>query len=138
MPSIDATATSSAPREAVWAELEDPARWSQWGPWSDVHVEGGAAHGPGAVRVLKMPALTLREEVTGWEPGRSMGYRVLDGLNVTGYEATVTLDDAPGGGTTISWRATYERAGFFTKLLLGRAVRDVPKRVAKAAAGNPR
>jgi hypothetical protein len=38
---IEAVATTSAPREAVWALLEDAPTWAEWGMWSSVEVEGG-------------------------------------------------------------------------------------------------
>ena len=133
MKTIDASATTPASRDAVWAQLADVTRWSQWGPWKTVEVEGGGEHGPGAVRRLVMGPMTLREQVTDWEPGERMGYRVLDGMKLEDYEATVTLHDAPGGGTELRWHAEYAKAGLLAGLLLKRAIPDVCHRVAKAA-----
>lgn len=135
---LQGTATTTASRDDVWALLADARRWQEWGAWSRSEVEGGGEHEPGAVRVLTQRPFTVRELVTDWEPGRRMGYELLEGMNVTGYRATVQLDDAPGGGTRITWRSTYEHAGILTGLLLRLAVRDVPKRLARAAdAGRP-
>jgi hypothetical protein len=55
-------------------------------------------------------------------------------MRVRGYRSAVTLEDAPGGGTLVRWRSTYEHAGPVTALLLRAAVRDVCTRVARAAA----
>ena len=133
MKTIEATATSSGSRDDVWAQLADASRWSQWGSWSQVEVEGGGPQGPGSVRVLVQRPFRVRERVTDWEPGERMGYELLDGMNVQGYRATITLEDA-AGGTTVRWRSTYERAGVLTGLILRMAVRDACRRVAKAAA----
>ena len=134
MKTIEATATTSASREEVWALLADASKWSQWGSWKTVEVEGGGEHGPGAVRVLHKAPYRLRELVTDWVPTERTGYELLDGMAVQGYRATVTLEDADGGGTLIRWRSTYERARPTTAIILRLAVRDACRRLAKAAA----
>jgi len=131
---INAVATTSGSREAVWALLADASTWARWGAWSSVEVEGGGQHGPGAVRLLAKAPFRLRERVTEWVPGERMSYELLDGMRVRGYTAQVTLEEAAGGGTVIRWRSTYERAGPLTALVLNLAVRDVCRRLAKAAA----
>ena len=133
MRSIEAVATSSGSREAVWALLDDATRWTQWGSWSKVEVEGGGAQGLGAIRVLERRPFRVRERITEWEPGKRMGYELLEGMRVQGYRSSVTLEDAPDGGTLIRWRSTYERAGPVTALLLRLAARDASKRLARAA-----
>ena len=130
---IEATATSSGSREAVWALLADASKWAQWGAWSKVEVEGGGEHGPGAVRVLVRAPFRVRERVTDWVPGQRMGYELVDGMRVRGYSALVTLEDDTGGGTRVRWRSTYERADPLTALILRLALRDACRRVAKAA-----
>jgi hypothetical protein len=131
---IEAEATTAASPAAVWALLADASKWSQWGAWSEVGVEGGGEQRPGAVRVLVRRPYRLRERVTDWVPGERMGYELLEGMKVKGYRSTVTLDEAGGGGTVVRWRSTYDSAGPWTALLLRTAVRDACKRVAKAAA----
>jgi hypothetical protein len=133
MKTIEADATSSGSRDAVWALLEDVSQWSKWGAWTESGVEGGAAHGPGAVRVLVKWPFRMRELVTEWAPGERMGYEVLGGMNIKGYRATVSLEDAPGGGTVVRWRSAYVSADPLTALLVRFAVRDACKRLAKAA-----
>ena len=130
---IEAEARSTGSPHTVWALLEDASRWTQWGSWSKVYVEGGGPQQPGAVRVLHRRPFKVRERITDWVPGERMGYELLDGMNVKGYRATVTLDDAPGGGTVVRWRSVYTSADPLTALLLRFAVRDACKRVAKAA-----
>jgi hypothetical protein len=133
MPTIDATATTTGSHTAVWALLEDVSAWPRWGAWTHAEVEGGGPQQPGAVRVLVKRPYRMRERITEWEPGQRMGYEVLEGMKVTGYQATVTLDEADGGGTRIRWHSTYERAGALTAFVLRLAVRDACKRLAKAA-----
>ncbi|HEX2088024.1 MAG TPA: SRPBCC family protein [Solirubrobacteraceae bacterium] len=133
MKTIEAVATSAGSRDAVWALLEDPARWSEWGSWSKVEVEGGGPQQVGAIRVLHRTPYHVRERITEWLPGERMAYELAEGMKVRGYRSEVTLEDAPGGGSTVRWRSTYEKAGPLTALVLRGAVRDACKRLAKAA-----
>ncbi len=134
MRTIEATATASAPPGAVWALLEDASRWSQWGSWTAVEVEGGGPQEPGAVRVLVRPPLRVRERITEWVPGERMAYELLDGMRVRGYRATVAVEPR-GVGTVVRWRSTYESADPVTALVLRLAVRDACRRLARAASG---
>ena len=91
------------------------------------------AQTPGPERVLVRRPFRTRERITEWAPGERFGYAVIGGLRVRGYHATVTLEDAPDGGTVIRWRSTYDHAGPLTALILRLAVRDSCKRLATAA-----
>ncbi len=133
MRTIEAVATTSGSRDAVWALLADASAWARWGSWSKVEVEGGGDQAPGAVRLLVRGPFRTRERITEWVPRERLGYEVLDGLRVRDYRATVTLEDAPGGGTVVRWRSTYEHAGPLTALMLRLAVRDACRRLAKGA-----
>jgi hypothetical protein len=133
MHTIEATETTSATRDAVWAVLEDAASWADWGSWSSVEIEGGGNERLGAVRVLRKWPYRVRERITEWEPGERHSYELLEGMPVRGYRSTVILENAPGGGTLIRWRSEYERADPFTALVLRLAVRDSCRRLAKAA-----
>ncbi len=136
MTTIEAVALTSGSRDAVWALLADASSWARWGSWSKVEVEGGGQQGPGAVRVLVRGPFRTRERITEWVPGERLGYEVLGGLRVRDYRATVTLEDAPEGGTVVRWRSTYEHAGPLTALMLRLAVRDACRRLAKAASAS--
>src|SRR3954471_23691317 len=129
MKTIEAEATTPAPRSAVWAQLADASKWPQWGTWSEVAVEGGGEHGPGAGRVLVKRPYRLRERVTDWVPEERMGYELLEGMRVRGYRALVTLEDAGTGGTRIRWQSTYDHARPLTAVVLRLAVRDACKRL---------
>ena len=130
---IESVEAASASRDAVWALLEDPASWAEWGSWSSVEVDGDGPQGVGVERTLVRRPYRVRERITEWEPGRRHSYELLEGMNARGYRSTVTLEDAPGGGSVIRWRSEYERAGPFTALMLRLAVRDSCKRLARAA-----
>ena len=133
MTTIEATATTSGSPAAVWALLEDPARWSQWGSWSKVEIEGGAPQRPGEVRVLVKAPYRFRARITEWVPGERMAYELLEGMRVQGYRSQVTLEEAAQGGTVVRWRSAYDKAGPLTALVLRLAVRDACKRLARGA-----
>jgi uncharacterized membrane protein len=138
MKTIEAVATTSASPAAVWALLADASTWARWGSWSKVEVEGGGPQAPGAVRLLVRTPYRLRERITEWVPGERLGYELLDGMRVRGYRSVVMLEEAPGDGTVVHWRSTYEHAGPLTALVLRLAVRDSCRRVARAASGDRR
>ena len=138
MKTIEAEATTPATRDQVWALLEKPESWAEWGSWSSVEVDGGGPQGVGVERTLVRRPYRVRERITEWEPGRRHSYELLEGMNARGYRSTVALDDAPGGGTVIHWRSEYESAGPLAALVLRAAVRDSCKRLAKAATRSTR
>lgn len=136
MKNVEASATTPAARDQVWNLIADEAEWPKWGRWSSVEIEGGEVHGLGSVRRLVQRPFTVRELVTEWEPGSRMTYRLLDGMNAKGYQATAALEDAPGGGTIVRWSSQWESADPVTAFLLRTAARDTVKRLAKAAAAS--
>src|SRR3712207_1438215 len=122
MTTIEAVQRSSGSPAAVWALLADASRWSKWGSWTEVYVEGGGEQGPGVERVLvTKPLFRVRERITEWVPEERLGYEMLEGMKVTGYRSAITLERS-GDGTVVRWRSTYERAGVGTALLLRLAV----------------
>ena len=133
MKTIEATATAAGSPSAVWALLADASAWPQWGSWTAAEVEGGGEQRLGAVRVLQSRGVRVRERITEWEPDERFGYELLDGMKVQGYRATVTLDPRPDGGTVVTWRSTYEKAGPFTAIVLRLAIGDACKKLARAA-----
>ena len=134
MNTVEASATTSATRSQVWRLIADESQWPVWGRWSSVEIEGGGAHGLGAVRRLVQRPFTVRERVTEWLPDERMSYELLDGMHARGYHATASLEDAPGGGTIVRWSSTWESADPITAFLLRTAAKDTVKRLAKAAA----
>jgi hypothetical protein len=50
----------------------------------------------------------MTERVTAIEPEERFAYELLSGLPVRKYSAVVTLSDADGGGTDITWHAQFK------------------------------
>lgn len=108
---IEAKATSKASREEVWRLVADITTWSDWGGWSQTTRERDgdpAPDGVGAVRKLKRFPTTTVEEVTAFAPNSRLQYKLLKGLPLRDYVGQVTLADAPGGGTEITWRSEFD------------------------------
>ncbi len=133
MQTIEATAASTAAPERVWELIADVSEWPRWGTWSRGEVEGGGPQEKGAIRVLEKKPYRLRERIIEWVPGERMAYELLEGMRVRGYRSVVSLERSADGGTLIRWRSTYDRAGPLTALILRIAIRDAPKRLARAA-----
>ena len=107
--SISATRKIAAPLSAVWALVDHVETWSTWGPFETAELElAGSIHrgGVGAVHRLRRGRWTTREEVTVYQPGRRVGYRLLSGIPVRDYTAEVTLEQS-GPGTRVTWEATF-------------------------------
>src|SRR3954452_403895 len=142
---VEASAQSSAPREAVWAVIADLPHWKYWGPWeaSDVESEGSPdPHGEGAIRVMRSEERrmgskpVLRERVNVFEPPQRFGYTVLSGIPVKDYQARITLTEA-GEGTEIVWHIEFEGklpgAGAVIRSVLEPFVADTTQRLAREA-----
>jgi hypothetical protein len=142
---VEASAHSSAPRDAVWGVVADLPRWKDWGPWelTDVEQEGSPdPNGEGAVRVMRAEKRsmgrkpTLRERVNIFEPPMRLGYTLVSGLPLEDYQATITLTDA-GEGTEIVWRLEFDGkfpgAAALARGPLETFTRDVTARVAREA-----
>ena len=136
--------TSAGTPQEVFAIVADGAGWSRWAgplvPRSRWECEGDPAPGGvGAVRRLGLGPLASREQVTAYEPGRLLAYRLLNGGPVRDYRATVELSEAPGGGTVVRWTGGFDRAVPGTAALgrwaLGRVVHGLAHRLAAAAEG---
>ena len=93
--------------------------------------------GVGAIKALRRRPVVSREEVTLFEPPSRLGYRLLSGLPLRGYEAMITLAESPGGGTDITWRTQFEpkiplTGGLFRRSL-GKFIQDTAERLAREA-----
>lgn len=138
MPSFTVTARSSRPVQEVWDRLADGANWSTWAPFrrSQLAKEGTPApDGVGAIRRFGTGPVTSVEEVVAFDPPRHLAYRLVSGLPVRGYEAHVELEDAPGGGTTITWRSSWESSAppaFFWRWFVRTSVQRVANALGRA------
>ncbi|WP_083419314.1 SRPBCC family protein [Pseudofrankia sp. BMG5.36] len=141
--SFELVVESSAQTGAVFALLADGASWSSWAgplvPRSRWYRTGTPAPGGvGAVRELGMRPVLSREEIVEYVPPRRLVYTIVSGIPVHGYKGIVELDPLPGGGTRISWRATFVPAcrgtGPLLRLFALTAVGSLARHLAKAAA----
>ena len=140
---IDAQSHSTAPREAVWQVVADASGWSRWGAWRAAEIEREGTPPPaglGAIKVLtsenRRPVVS-REEVTAFEPPSRFGYKLLSGLPLRDYNASITLTEASDGGTDITWRSQfdpkYPLTGGLFRRALGRFIEDAAQRLAREA-----
>jgi Polyketide cyclase / dehydrase and lipid transport len=137
---IEASAHSSASRDAVWALVRDIDTWQDWGTWSSTTIQtpapGDDPQGVGAVRRLRQAPVTSVERVTEIVPGERLGYELVSGLPFENYRAAVTLSAAAGGGTDINWRAEFDAKGVragISRRLLERFYPDIVQRLARGA-----
>jgi len=140
---VEATASSTASIEAVWARLADASTWSTWGQWDETTLDREgvpAPDGVGAIRRFRGRQTTL-EEVVAFEPpvdGRArFAYDLLSGLPLRSYHSEVTLESI-GGGTRVRWISTFDGAyplvGSIVRRALQRFIPETARRLAAAAA----
>jgi hypothetical protein len=138
---IDVEAQSQASPEAVWALLADVRTWHEWASFKTSELERtatGDPNGVGAIRHFgRGGGKATREVVVDFEPSRHLAYELLSGVRARDYRADVWLSPAVGGGTTITWKATFlpevVGTGWIIKLVLGAFIRRVANDLAKAA-----
>ncbi len=100
------TRSLNAPIDRVWEIIGNPG--ASPGRGVDVRVERpGAANGTGLIRVVKVGRTTAHEEITDVGPGHVIRYRMIKGAPVRDYTSGVALEEAPGGGTLVSWDARF-------------------------------
>jgi hypothetical protein len=103
------SAWSAAPPAAVYPLLCSGATWPEWSPLGSFRLERPGRDGGeslGAIRVFTTAGVHSREELVGFEPGRSFSYSALSGLPIRDHRADVTLAERDGG-TAISWREDF-------------------------------
>jgi len=101
---------------------------------STLEQEGDPApNGLGAIRVLRMPGATVREEVTAFDRPHDYAYRMLSGAPLRDYVSTVTFTPAEQGTAlaySVSAVPTIPVVGFAIDLL----VKGLIHALARAAA----
>jgi hypothetical protein len=106
---VTALAYSRAPRMVIFSLLKDGPAWPRWSMFDGFELErlGNADPlGAGSIRVLSTRISRVREEITSLAPDLGLEYRLLSGLPLKKYRASVSLEDA-GQGTAIRWSATF-------------------------------
>ena len=138
---FEVTATSAAPRQTVFALVQNGASWPTWSPLGSFELHRPSAdggEGVGAIRYFKTGNVTSQEEIVALTPGRSLSYVAFAGLPLKDHRADVELSDAPGGGTTIIWREAfrprYPGTGWLIRRFLRCFVQKCADGLAQAAA----
>ena len=109
---IEITARSRADAATIFALETDGARWSSWArplvPQSAWERQGDPAPGGvGAVRLLGLRPLWVREETLAYEQDRRHEYLMLTPMPIRDYRAELVLTPA-GDGTDVVWRGSFE------------------------------
>lgn len=140
MRTINVTAHSPADAASLYKLLTDGASWPTWSPIDSFRLEKAGACAPegvSAIRVFRTGLVTSREEITELVPGRRLGYRLLSGLPLRGYRATVELTPAPAG-TDIRWHSSFTArlpgTGLLYQLFLSRFIQRCADGLAAHAA----
>lgn len=134
------SAWSAAPPPAVYGLLCSGATWPEWSPIGSFRLEREGRDGGeslGAIRVFTTGTVHSREELVGFEPGRSLRYTALSGLPIRDHRADVTLAERDGG-TAIDWREDFRvrlpGAGWLQEWFLRRFVQRCADGLASHAA----
>jgi hypothetical protein len=131
------SAWSAAAPAVVYDLLCSGATWPQWSPIGSFRLEREGRDGgesPGAIRVFTTSGVRSREELVGFEPGRSFSYSALSGLPIRDHRADVTLAESDGG-TAICWREDFRAKVPGTGWLYERFLRRFVQRCADGLAG---
>jgi hypothetical protein len=137
--SFTSTVRSTAPVEAIWPLIGEAARWKEWS-WMNrtflLRPGQPAPDGVGALRRFALGPAGSKEEVVAWDPPHHLGYVVVSGLPVRRYRADVDLG-SDSGGTTITWRGTFDEivtgTGPVLRLVLARLTKGFAVRVSRYA-----
>jgi hypothetical protein len=134
------SAWSAAPPAVIYDLLCSGATWPQWSPIGSFRLEREGRDGGeslGAIRVFTTNGVHSREELVGFEPGRSFSYSALSGLPIRDHRADVTLTERDGG-TVIDWhedfRAKVPGTGWLHDWFLRRFVQRCADGLARHAA----
>jgi uncharacterized protein YndB with AHSA1/START domain len=130
----------TAAPDRVFAALTDHAALGSWLP-ANVRLETPGTPSPnglGAVRVVRVRGLPIREQVTRFEAPRAMDYRVISGAPFQDHlgEIHVTPD---GDGTLVDYRIRFDWPWYAGGALVGQLVagqleREITAGLARLAA----
>ncbi len=95
---------------AVWEMLRDFGGLARWNSGMECSCDGSDV---GAVREIKMGGAVIKERLEALDDtARSFSYSIVEGpIPVTGYLATVKLDDLGNGRTKVLWTSRFEPQG---------------------------
>jgi polyketide cyclase/dehydrase/lipid transport protein len=109
--SVEITARSSADAATLFAMEADGGRWSEWArplvPQSAWERQGDPAPGGvGAVRLLGLRPIWVREETVEYEQDRRHVYVMRTPMPVRDYRAELVLTPR-ADGTDVVWRGSF-------------------------------
>jgi len=102
-----------APAEAVWARIADHESWTEW--FTDlmkVEVTLGA-EGVGGGRQVWMPAVTVQERFTAWDPPTRFAFTIVEGPRVIASMAELIEIAPDGDACTVTYTQGIEPAKWF-------------------------
>lgn len=125
MVEIERRGWTPASPEVTWAVLADHAHMAAWAPVRSATLEdvGDPLDGVGAIRVLKISPLTVREQITVVEAPHRLDYTVVSGLPVRDYQASTVLSGRDGG-TDIVWTVSMQPRIPGLALVVRRSIRQ--------------
>jgi uncharacterized protein YndB with AHSA1/START domain len=134
--------TVDAPPSVVWGLLADIRGWPDWSPNDRVELvrEGDPPpDGTGAERLLFTGRVTVREEITVFEPETRLGYRLLSGMPLRDYSSEITLTPRDEGRATdvrwaSRWRTRPPFPGLVMRPVMGQILRRFTAGLQAAAA----
>ena len=99
----------AAPPEVVFDLIADNSAWGRWaiGLESEREAEGhDHPDGVGAIRKVGRAPVASREEITAFDPPRSLSYKLLTGLPLQDYEASVMVEQVTDG-SLLTWAGSF-------------------------------
>ena len=123
------TRTVKAPIDLAWSVVEDHRGMAGWARLrkSTLEREGTPApNGVGAIRRLVSIGPPIREEITVFEPGHVLGYKMLSGVPAKNYNARIELE-TKGDETSITWSLDYTPRLPGLPLIIGPVIADTLK-----------
>lgn len=97
--------------EKIWEVVRDFGGVRNWNEAIDgCEVEGS---GVGSIRTLRMGSIEIQERLEHTDDqGRSFSYSIVAGpVPVENYLASMTIHDAGGGRSKVTWQGTFDPKG---------------------------
>jgi uncharacterized protein YndB with AHSA1/START domain len=108
------------PAAQLWGVLADHAGMTTWFPGLTVgldHCGQPPPNGVGAIRLVRMLGLTVREEITAFQPPHRLAYRCVSRLPLRNYAGEVILTPR-GAVTEVTWVLSCDNRFFLVQPLL--------------------
>jgi hypothetical protein len=133
----------AATPDRVFAAITDHAALGSWLP-ADVRLETPGTpppNGLGAVRVVRVRGLSIREQVTRFEAPRAMDYRVIGGAPFQDHLGQIRVA-ADGDGALVDYRLRfgwpwYAGGALVGRLVAGQLEREIASGLERLAASLP-